>query len=189
MVKRAVDCVVLPRACIGLRGAGRYRTCIAHPQTPRTQTGLKPISAANNTWQPSTGRALARRCAPVPNATTLLARRSSREPNASAPGSYDSRFSIPSLSPLHIKPRIAHTRLHIGHRQRIEIARNRMLQTAGGQAEAHRVVQRPAFDQAVQHAGRKGVAAANAVDDGGEFFAGCTRHRALAWHQHRAQLW
>ncbi|UZF09217.1 hypothetical protein IXO645_000140 [Xanthomonas oryzae pv. oryzae] len=43
---------------------------------------MKPISAANNTWQPSTGRALARRCAPVPNATTLLARRSSREPRA-----------------------------------------------------------------------------------------------------------
>ncbi|CCG38965.1 putative uncharacterized domain protein [Xanthomonas citri pv. mangiferaeindicae LMG 941] len=49
VAERAIDCGVLQRACLALRGAGKCRDGMAHQQAPRTQARLKRVSAANNT--------------------------------------------------------------------------------------------------------------------------------------------
>ena len=55
------------------------------------------------------------------------------------------------------------------------------------QAEADRALRRPSLDQTMQYAGGEGVAAADAIDDAGQFFVRGHRAGAVAADQHRPE--
>src|SRR5690606_19266680 len=76
---------------------------------------------------------------------------------------------------LHVVAALADQRLDVGLRYQVEVARDRMLEAAGGQAEADRALRFPAACEAVQHAGGEGVAAADAVHDRADLLLRCQR--------------
>ena len=97
---------------------------------------------------------------------------------------FDTPFEFEYPEEVHLRGYQGH---HVGNADRVEIAGNGMLQAAGGQAEADRGVGVEALDQAMQHAGGERVAAADAVDDAGQFRIRRDRAGAVAAEQHRAE--